>query len=78
MIYDENIAAIEIDNGQKYTRQTRHIDITYFILLQWCDTYLNILSSISTSNNATDGLANHYQGFHSSDTERHYWNIYPI
>ena len=43
-------------NAQKPTRRTRHMDIKYFALLEWCQTDQIILTAISTSDNAADGL----------------------
>ena len=55
-IYEDNAAAIEMANAQKPTRRTRHMDIKHFALLQWCETDQIILSAISTSDNAADGM----------------------
>jgi len=55
VIYEDN-AAIEMVNAQKPTRRTQHMDIKHFALLQWCKTDQILLSAISMSDNAADGM----------------------
>ena len=43
-------------NAQQPTRRTRHMDIKKFALLDWVEQDLIILKSISTAENAADGL----------------------
>jgi hypothetical protein len=43
-------------NAQQPTRRTRHMDIKKFALLDWVEQDLLILKSISTAENAADGL----------------------
>jgi len=52
--YEDNAATIEMENTQQKTRQTRHVDIKYFALLQWCETDQIILSAIFTPDTAVD------------------------
>ena len=56
IIYEDNAAAIEMANAQRPTRRTKHMELKHFALLQWCETDQIILTAISTSDNAADGL----------------------
>ena len=55
VIYEDNSAVIEMVNAQKPTRRTRHMDIKHFALLR-CKTDQILLSAISMSDNAADGM----------------------
>ena len=56
IIYEDNEAAIEMDNAQRPTRRTNHMKLKQFALLQWCEIDQIILTAILMSYNATDGL----------------------
>jgi hypothetical protein len=56
VIFEDNCAAILISQASHPTRQTRHIDIRKFALLDWNDCNLVTLKSIDTAQNASDML----------------------
>jgi hypothetical protein len=56
VIFEDNRAAVLISQASHPTRQTRHIDIREFALLDWNDRGLIILESLDTSKNASDML----------------------
>lgn len=43
-------------NAQRPKRQTKHVELKHFSLLQWRETDQIILAVISTTDNATDGV----------------------
>jgi len=56
VIYEDNAAPIEMANAQRPTRRTKHMEIKYFVLLQWCEIDQIILTTISIFDNAADAL----------------------
>jgi hypothetical protein len=56
VLYEDNNGALLMANAQQPTRRTRHMDIKKFALLDWVEQDLIILKSISTAENAVDGL----------------------
>jgi len=50
-VHGDNDAAITMANSQRPTRQTRHMDIRHFALLDWIETDQIILSHTSTRDN---------------------------
>lgn len=56
IIYEDNKGALMMAIAQQPTRQTRHLDIIHFILLDWVERDLIILKTISTSDNAADAF----------------------
>jgi hypothetical protein len=55
-LYEDNNGALLMPNAQQPTRQTRHMDIKHFFLLDWVQQDLLLLKEISTSDNAADHL----------------------
>ena len=43
-------------NAQQPTRQTKHVDIKKFAILDWIEHYLLIMKQIKTTDNAADGM----------------------
>jgi len=56
ILYEDNNGALLMANAQQPTRRTRHMDIKKFALLDWVEQDILILKSISTAENAADGL----------------------
>jgi len=56
VLFEDNNGALLMANAQQPTRCTRHMDIKKFALLDWVEQDLLILKSISTAENAADGL----------------------
>jgi hypothetical protein len=56
ILYEDNNGALLMANAQQPTRRTRHMDIKKFALLDWVEQDLMILKSITTAENAADGL----------------------
>jgi len=56
ILYEDNNGALLMANAQQPTRRTRHMDIKKFALLDWVEQDLMILKTITTAENAADGL----------------------
>jgi hypothetical protein len=56
VLYEDNNGALLMANAQQLTCRTRHMDIKKFALLEWVEQDLMILKTISTAENAADGL----------------------
>ena len=54
--YEDNVGCTAMDNAQKPTSRTRHIDIKYFALCEWVEQNLILLERIDTSINIADHL----------------------
>ncbi len=54
--YKDNVGCTAMDNAQKPTSRTRHIDIKYFALCEWVEQNLILLERIDTSINIADHL----------------------
>ena len=63
VLYEDNAAAILMDNASHPARLTLHMEIKNFALLNWAATDQMILSAISTHDNPADGLKKSL-GFH--------------
>jgi hypothetical protein len=55
-IFDDNRGSVLMSQASQPTRQTRHIDIREFALLDWCERDLIKLVSIPTTENPSDLL----------------------
>jgi hypothetical protein len=53
-LYEDNQAALLMSQASQPTRQTRHIDIRHFALLNWVETDVLRLVSIATASNPAD------------------------
>ena len=56
LLYEDNDGCTAMDNAQKPTPRTRHIDIKYFSLCEWVERDLILLDRIDTSINMSDHL----------------------
>jgi hypothetical protein len=56
ILYEDNQGVLQMANAQQPTRQTRHVDIKKFTLLDWVEQDLIILHPITTKDNAADTL----------------------
>jgi hypothetical protein len=56
ILYEDIDACIAMANAQKSTSHTRHMDIKYYVLWEWVEHDLHVLSSVNTSVN----MSNHF------------------
>jgi hypothetical protein len=56
LLYKDNDGCTTMDNAQKPTSRTRHIDIKFFSLCDWVECNLMLLNRIDTSINMADHL----------------------
>jgi len=56
MLYKDNNGCTAMDNAQKPTSCTCHIDIKYFLICEWVEQDLVLLDRIDTSINMSDHL----------------------
>ncbi len=61
LLYEDNNACTAMENAQKPTPRTRHIDIKYFLLSEWVERDLMWLERIDTSINLADHFAKSLQ-----------------
>jgi len=66
-LFEDNMGAMLLANAGHMSPRTRHIDIRYFALLDWCDHDYIKLEQIRTRHNAVDSMtkANGRLKFHS-------------
>ena len=64
--YRDNNGALLMANTQQPTRQTCHMDIKHFALLDWVERELIVMKHINTSDNYADSMAK------SLDCQLHY------
>ena len=68
-LYKDNNGALLMANAQQPTRQTQHVEIKQFVLLEWVENDLIELQRIATSDNYSDGFTkplgriHHYRHF---------------
>ena len=56
-IHADNQGAIRLANSQQPTRQTRHVEKKYFVILQWIDDkFINFIDT-KTDDNYSDSLS---------------------
>jgi len=56
ILYEDNNGALMMANAQQPTCQTRHLDVKHFALLDWVEQDLILLKTITTYDNAADGI----------------------
>ena len=69
VLHIDNNGALLMGNAQQPTRQTKHVDIKKFALLDWVEHDMMIMKRIKTSDNGADGMTKslgrqlHYRHF---------------
>ena len=56
VLFEDNQGALHMANSGQPTKRTRHMDIKYFALQNWCETDLIKLQQISTKYNISDAF----------------------
>lgn len=56
ILFEDNQGALHMANSGQPTKRTRHMDIKYFALQNWCETDLIKLQQITTQHNISDAF----------------------